>query len=76
MKQFLANHIKNIPGWRTKRKLVAIVVDVYGNVRVDSKKALENISKKNPNKAQRFDLFDTLETREDLQMLYEVLCSV
>ena len=76
MKQFLANHIKNIPGWRTKRKLVAIVVDDYGNVRVDSKKALENISKKNPNKAQRFDLFDTLETREDLQMLYEVLCSV
>ena len=76
MKQFLANHIKNIPGWRTKRKLVAIVVDDYGNVRIDSKKALENISKKNPNKAKRFDLFDTLETREDLQMLYEVLCSV
>jgi hypothetical protein len=32
MKQFLLNHIKNIPGWRSSRKLVVISVDDYGNV--------------------------------------------
>jgi hypothetical protein len=70
------NHIKNIAGWRTNRKLLVFSVDDYGNVRVDSKKAFENINKKNPIKEQRFDRYDTLETREDLEMLFEVLSSV
>jgi hypothetical protein len=68
--------IKNIPGWKTNRKLVAIVVDDYGNVRLDSKAAFKKIQAKNPIKAERFDLYDTLETREDLEMLYEVLEAV
>ncbi len=73
----LFQEIKNIPGWKTKRKLVAIAVDDYGNVRLDSKKAYEAIHSKNPVKEeQRFDRFDTLETREDLEMLYEILASV
>jgi len=76
MKQALFNHLKNIAGWKTKRKLVAIAVDDYGNVRVDSKKAYESIDQKNPVKGERFDHYDTLETREDLEMLYEVLSSV
>ncbi|MGY6743333.1 MAG: hypothetical protein ACXIUQ_11400 [Cecembia sp.] len=76
LKDQLLQNLKNIPGWKTNRKLVAIAVDDYGNVRVDSKKALEQIEKKNPVKEQRFDRYDTLETREDLEMLYEVLSSV
>lgn len=76
MIETVKNHIKNFRGWKTKRKLIAIVVDDYGNVRVDSKKALENIQKKNINKPTRFDLFDSLETKEDLEKLYEVLESV
>ena len=76
IKQKIANHLKNIPGWRTKRKLVVISVDDYGNVRLDSKKALENLEKVNIPFESRFDKFDTLETREDLEALYEVLSSV
>ncbi|HSI76542.1 MAG TPA: hypothetical protein VK957_11615 [Lunatimonas sp.] len=76
LKDQLFQNLKNIPGWKTNRKLIAIAVDDYGNVRVDSKKALEQIEKKNPVKEQRFDRFDTLETREDLEVLYEVLGSV
>lgn len=76
LKTTIFNHIKNIPGWKTKRKLLAIVVDDYGNVRVDSKKALEKISDKTLNNTSRFDIYDTLETREDLEMLFEVLISV
>jgi hypothetical protein len=70
------NHIKNIPGWRTKRKLVLISVDDYGNVRLDSKKARENMDRAGLKVHSRFDAYDTLETREDLEALYEVLTSV
>ncbi|MHA7865527.1 hypothetical protein [Flagellimonas marinaquae] len=76
MKNALLRNSKNVLGWKTKRKLLAIVVDDYGNVRLDSKKALENITQKNPGMEQRFDCYDTLETREDLEMLYGVLSSV
>ncbi len=75
-KHFLIDNLKNIYGWETKRKLVAFAVDDYGNVRIDSKKALENINNKNPIKERRFDYFDTLENRQDLEMLYEALSSV
>ncbi|WP_037357161.1 hypothetical protein [Schleiferia thermophila] len=70
------NHIKNIPGWRTNRKIVVFAVDDYGNVRVNSKKSFENISNKSSLKLERFDQFDTLETKEDLEMLFNVLTSV
>lgn len=76
LKDQIFQNIKNIPGWKTKRKLVAFAVDDYGNVRVDSKKAFEKIDKRNSVKEQRFDRFDTLETREDLEILYEILSSV
>jgi len=76
MKNALAENLKNILGWNTKKKLILFSVDDYGNVRIDSKRALENINRKNPVKEQRFDRYDTLETREDLEMLYEVLSSV
>lgn len=76
LKQTLYNHIKNIPGWRTKRKLVVISVDDYGNVRLDSKEAREKMDKVGLKVHSRFDAYDTLETREDLEALYEVLTSV
>jgi len=45
MKQTILNHLKNIPGWKTKRKLIVFSVDDYGNVRLDSKKARDNMDK-------------------------------
>jgi len=76
MKQTLLNNIKNIVGWKTKRKIVVISVDDYGNVRLDSKKAREKMDNAGLKVNSRFDAFDTLETREDLEMLYGVLSSV
>jgi hypothetical protein len=76
MKQKLANHLKNIQGWRTNRKLVIFSIDDYGNVRLDSKKALENLQKAQIPFDSPFDRLDSLETREDLEALYEVLSSV
>lgn len=76
MKQFLLNHLKNIPGWKTKRKLVVISVDDYGNVRVDSKEARERMTMAGLKIFNRFDALDSLENRNDLEALFEVLSSV
>lgn len=76
MKQTLFNHIKNIYGWKTKRKIVVLSIDDYGNVRLDSKKARENLNKAGLKVFNRFDAYDTLETKEDLEALYDVLDSV
>jgi len=76
LKQSVLNNVKNIWGWKTPRKIVVISVDDYGNVRLDSKKAREKMDQEGLKVLSRFDAFDTLETREDLEMLYEVLTSV
>lgn len=67
---------KNIIGWRTRRKIVIFSIDDYGNVRVDSKKAREQMDSAGLKVLNRFDAYDALETRQDLEALYEVLSSV
>ena len=76
MKQAIIDNVKNISGWKTKRKIVVIAVDDYGNVRLDSKKARSAMNSAGLKVFNRFDAYDTLETREDLEALYEVLTSV
>ena len=76
MKQNLLNHIKNIRGFRTKRKILVLSVDDYGNVRLHNKKARKALDKINLKVKSRFDAFDTLETREDLEVLFDTLTSV
>ena len=76
MKQQLLNNLKNIYGWKTKRKIVVISVDDYGNVRLDSKAARKAMDKAGLKVHTRFDAFDTLETTQDLEVLFETLTSV
>ena len=76
LKQSLFNHLKNIPGWRSSRKLVLISVDDYGNVRLDSKEAKERLYKKGVSPIGRFDELDTLSTTEDLEQLFDTLREV
>lgn len=76
MKQKLLNNIKNIFGWSTSRKIVVISVDDYGNVRIDSPKARSQMDKEGLKVKSIFDAVDALETREDLEMLFEALSSV
>lgn len=67
---------KNLIGWRTKRKIVVISVDDYGNVRLDSKRARERMDRCGLKTHSRFDAYDALETQQDLEALYDVLVSV
>lgn len=76
LKNDLLNNAKNLIGWRTNRKIVVISVDDYGNVRLDSKEAAENMKKAGMNLRSRFDNLDTLEDKGDLEALYDALTSV
>ncbi len=76
LKQKLLNNLKNVWGWRTHRKLVVFAVDDYGNVRLDGKNARMNLNEAGFKPKSRFDEYDTLETKEDLDQLYSVLTSV
>ena len=67
---------KNLLGWRTDQKIIVFAVDDYGNVRVDSRKARERMDKAGLKVESRFDAFDSLETEEDLSILFETLTSV
>ena len=76
IKRTIADNLKNLRGWRTPRKLVAFAVDDYANVRVDSRDALERLSGAGLDLSSPFDHLDTVETRQDLDALFEVLDSV
>jgi len=76
IKRALIDNLKNIRGWTTDRKIVVFSVDDYGNVRLDSKEAREKMDKDGLKVYTRFDAYDTLETRQDLEALYDVLTSV
>ncbi len=75
-KENLILNVKNIIGWKTKRKIIVFSVDDYGNVRLDSKEAREKLDEAGMKIYSRFDLYDTLETKQDLEQLFEVLSSV
>lgn len=69
--------LKNLPGKKTRRKIVCIYVDDYGSIRVKDKKAYEALNAAGiPMDSIRYSKFDTLASTEDLQMLFEVLTSV
>jgi hypothetical protein len=76
IKNLLTQNAKNVIGWKTKRKIVVISVDDYGNVRLDSKQAREKLDSAGMKINSVFDACDALENTQDLEMLYDVLSSV
>lgn len=76
-KKVFTSNLKNIPGWTTKRKIVVFSVDDYGNIRIASQKARENLGKVGLSiSATRFEQLDGLDTANDLTALFETLSSV
>ena len=76
MKRTIVDNLKNIGGWTTDQKLVVISVDDYGGVRLGSKQAKDRLCSSGIALEGHFDQFDTLETRQDLDALFEVLSGV
>lgn len=70
------DHVKNLLGWRAKGKKIAFAVDDYAAVRVDSPKAWHSLRDTGLDVSRPMDRLDAVETRQDLEALYEVLSSV
>ncbi len=76
IKEIIRTNLKNIPGRYIKNKCVAIECDDWGSIRMPSKEVHTELLKSGlriPN--DRF-INDTIETSEDLEMLFNVLYSV
>lgn len=76
----IRNNLSNIPGWRTKKKIVVFESDDWGTVRTTSIDAVERLNAKGIDfmslDAERYSYNDTLATTEDLSALFDVLTSV
>ena len=76
----LKSYLSNLPGWRTNRKIIVFESDDWGSVRMPSLKSFEELEKAGLNlrteDAERYNLNDSLATKEDLEKLFEVITSV
>jgi hypothetical protein len=76
MKDRVLRFWANLIGWRTRQKFVVIESDDWGAIRTPSPKILEALEQgPNPITVSRFDRFDCLESRSDLELLFELLSS-
>lgn len=74
LRQNIKSNLKNIPGWKTDRRIVVIECDDWGGIRMPDRSVYDFLLQKGlirDNK--RFNRFDTLETHDDLASLFEVL---
>lgn len=70
-------NLKNIPGWKTDRKIVVFECDDFGGIRVPSSEVYKKLKERGLDiSTSRFNKYDVLESGEDLQELFEVLLSV
>lgn len=73
----IIKHLSNLPGWRTKRKILVIESDDWGSIRMPSLKAYDALKDKgvNVNKgdSERFNTLDTLASAKDLEALFDTL---
>lgn len=74
LKSTLIQSIRNIPGWRTSRKIVVFESDDWGSVRIPSKEVYNRLIKSGLQvNDSSYDRYDALESGEDLSGLFEVL---
>jgi hypothetical protein len=66
-------YISNLPGWRTGRKIVVIESDDWGSVYMPDRKSLESLKAKGVPLTSHYVNNDTLESNDDMEMLFEVL---
>jgi len=66
-------YLSNLPGWRTKRKIVVIESDDWGSVYMPSREALEALKGMGIPLTSHYLNNDTLESNDDMKMLFDVL---
>lgn len=74
LKDRLMRNVINIPGWSTRRKIVVFESDDWGSIRMPSKEKRDILKDSGFNFSnQPFNLYDSLESNDDLSALFEVL---
>lgn len=77
MTNFLQNfkkHLANIPGWRTNRKIVVFESDDWGSIRMVNKASFDKLIQLGIRvDHSKYDSLDSLERKEDLEALFNVL---
>lgn len=73
----LMRNIRNLTGWCTDRKIVVIESDDWGSIRMPSREIYELLTRQGVNllagDALRYNLYDSLATAEDIELLFETL---
>jgi hypothetical protein len=73
----IKRNLINLPGWRSKRRIVVIESDDWGSIRMSSKEAYNHFLEKGyPVDKDPYNRFDSLESNDDLEKLFGVLSSV
>jgi len=74
IKNRLLSNLRNIPGWRTNRKIVVFESDDWGAIRMPSKEVYSELLNKGLNVNQSpYNINDSLESNDDLNALFEIL---
>lgn len=80
MKKTIMRHLSNLPGWRTSRKIIVFESDDWGSIRMPSNEAFNSLKAKGVDltsgDAARYNMYDTLATKDDLSALFEVLHTI
>lgn len=72
----ISHNLLNIPGWRTRRKIVVFESDDWGSIRMPSMEVYSEFRSKGLSLTQTdYNRVDALESNDDLSMLFDVLRS-
>jgi len=67
-------YLKNLPGWRTDRKIIVIESDDWGSIRMPSRQVYNKCLNAGYRVDQiAYERFDSLASEDDLELLFEVL---
>jgi hypothetical protein len=70
----LRHNLMSLPGWRNKRKILVIESDDWGSIRMPTKEVYNKfISNGFDISGSDYNRLDTLESNDDLNMLFEIL---
>ena len=77
LKRTITHNLLNIPGWRTRRRILVIESDDWGSIRMPSREVYEEMLKRGLRvDRDPYCRYDNLATAEDLEALFDVLGSV
>lgn len=76
IKTSISQNLVNVPGWRSRRRIVVIESDDWGSIRMPSNAVYTRfISKGFDISKSEYNRLDSLENNDDLSLLFEVLQS-